>query len=86
VSKRNMLVWDGDLPTDEEWSALELSTPITHFKLFSEQPVQVHRCEADGGIVLDSQSSIQLHLGHKIRQPVLIKRKEVMALVEGKIK
>ena len=81
----NLLIWDGKEPSEEEWMNLELGTPITHMKIHNQPVFQVHRCDADGGIVTEHQKSIGAHLGHKIKQPVMIKRNEVMALVDGVI-
>jgi len=81
----SVLEWDGTTVTEEEWSNLELKTPIFQFKLHGGQPIEIHRCDTDGGIVTDKQESLARHAGHKVRQPVLLKRAEVLALVEGKL-
>lgn len=78
-----MLVWDGVEPTDDQWLKLELTTPITKMQILGNIPFQVHRCQADGGIVTGHSESLAAHLGHKVNQPVLLKRNEVMALVKG---
>ena len=82
----NVLIWDGETVTSSQWKQLETRTPVTHFQFVGREPFQIHRCEADGGIVTESQESLAAHPGHKIRQPVLLRKNEVEAIVEGLIK
>ena len=50
------------------------------------KPVEVHRCQTDGGIVLRTQSSLSLHPGHRIAQPVLMHWWEILLVWIGVIK
>ena len=47
---------------------------------------QVFRCETDGGIVTSGKKSLELHLGHKVKAPVLLTRLELIGLWLGLIK
>ena len=85
MAQSNMLIWDGEA-TEEQLDELETCTPIVKIKLFDKEPIEIHRCEADGGLVTCSQKSLSSHSGHKLRQPVLITRKEIELLEKGIIK
>lgn len=43
-------------------------------------PLEVHRCQTDGGIVTLSQSSLSLHQGHSIKTPVLLNVGELILI------
>lgn len=43
-------------------------------------PLEVFRCETDGGIGAVSQSCLSNHLGHKVRQPVIVKPHELLMI------
>ena len=81
----SVIEWDGTTVTDEEWGNLELKTPVSQFRLHGGELIEIHRCEADGAIVTNQQDSLKRHPGHRLKQPILIKREEVMALVRGDI-
>jgi hypothetical protein len=50
-------------------------------------PVEVYRCDADGGVVVPTrQSSLSAHAGHRLRQPVLLRPHEVALLWLGVIR
>ena len=81
---QKMLIWDG-IMKEEDYDTLAI-TPFTYVQLFDQEPIQIHRCEADGGIVTDSQESLSLHAGHKVRQPVILTEAELDLIVKGVIK
>lgn len=80
-----LLTWDGKV-TDDEIFKMEYECPITHVKIFNNEPIEIHRCESDGGIVTASQGSLKQHAGHRMKQPVLLKKEELYAIIDGKIK
>lgn len=53
------------------------SKPSRFFERPGKGPLEIARCEADGGIViLGSQLSLGLHAGHRMRQPVILTAEE----------
>jgi len=62
---------------------MTLPVPITHLKnAATGAELEVFRCETDGGIVLPFQDSLELHAGHKLRNPVILKEGELEAIAE----
>lgn len=49
--------------------------PIVRVDYKGEQ-VKVFRCEADGGLVLDTSESMKMHRGHRIKSPVILTAEE----------
>jgi hypothetical protein len=79
----NRLIWDGKLDDNDE--KLLRITPFSEIQINDQAPMQIMRCVADGGIVLDTQSSLMRHAGHRMRQPVILTKQELMDIVEGVI-
>lgn len=61
------------------------STPTRFVERPGKEPLEVFRCETDGGLVTMSQDSLRRHAGHRMRQPVLLRDDERKAIEEGKI-
>ena len=43
-------------------------------------PLEVHRCEADGGLVTNSQAFLKQHAGHRVKQPVYLTESELLGI------
>lgn len=74
-----MAWWDGW--SEEDLVKFEL-TPTSHLVIDGKE-IQVHRCETCGVIVTDKPEHLPKHGGHKVRQPVCIKRDEVELIIKG---
>ena len=83
MAEGNLLIWDGKFTEDDE--TLLRVTPFTEIKVLDNPPVQIMRCNADGAVVLDTQSSLQRHAGHRMSQPVILSKQELIDIVEGVI-
>jgi hypothetical protein len=63
------------------WDAV----PVSLVDRPGKEPLEVHRCEADGALVTKSPTSLSRHVGHRVRQPVILTEEEHRLILEGKI-
>lgn len=56
-----------------------LPTPCTHVVL-NDKEWEVFRCKVDGGIVIQTQSSLAAHAGHRLANPVILTNEELIQL------
>lgn len=61
------------------------STPVSKVERPGKSPLEVARCQADGGLVTFSQDSLRRHAGHTMKQPVRLTEEEMKAILAGEI-
>lgn len=54
-----------------------LPTPTSSVTFENGQEVQVYRCDTDGALVLPFGEHLKLHAGHRLKQPVILKKEDI---------
>ena len=64
-------------------TGMGIIVPIVFLLRPFKKPLEVFRCQTDGGLVTRSPILLSLHAGHRIGQPVLLKFWEILLVWIG---